>query len=119
MLLTLYDKALNDLKIAESLGSKDGFIYNAYANYYRLTNKFDKAFENVEKANKIKKVFNFTGTTATIYASMGDDDNFYKFLEMAINEGADVNLLYNDIKVKYEKEVKFIDLLKKYNQRIF
>ncbi len=119
MLLSFYDKALDDLKIAESFGKQDGFIYNAYANYYRLRNEFDKAFENVEKAKKLKKVYNFTGTTATIYASMGDDDNFYKFLEMAINEGADVNLLYSDIKDKYKNKPQFLALLLKYNQQIF
>lgn len=119
MLLSLYNKALDDLIIAESLDEKDGFVYNAYANYYRLTNEFDKAFENVKKAKKEKKAFNFTGTEATIYASMGDDDNFYKFLEMAINEGADVNLLYIDIKNKYRNEPQFLALLQKYDQKIF
>lgn len=118
MFLSLYDKALDDLKTAEIFGGNEGFIYNAYANYYRLTSDFNKAFENVERAKKIKKAFNFTGTTATIYASMGDNDNFYKFLEMAINEGADVNLLYYDIKEKYKKDSKFIALLQKYKQEI-
>jgi tetratricopeptide (TPR) repeat protein len=119
MLLSSYEKALEDIKVVESFGENDEFVFNAYANYYRLTNSFDKAFENVEKAKKIKNIFNFTGTTAVIYASMGDDDNFYKFLEMAFNEGADVNLLYNDVKIKYKNEPKFIDLLKKYNQKLY
>lgn len=119
MLLALFDKVFYDLKIAESLDKQDGFIYNAYANYYRLTNEFDEAFAYVEKAKKLKKAYNFTGTEATIYASMGDDDNFYKFLEMAINEGADVNLLYIDIKDKYKNQPQFIALLQKYNQQLY
>ena len=52
---------------------------------------------------------------ATIYASMGEDENFYKYLEKAFEDKeGEANMLYPDIKEKYKNEPKFIDLLKKY-----
>lgn len=118
MLLTHFDKALNEIIKAEALNTEVEFVFNSYANYYRLTKYYKKAFEYIEKAIKIKSAYNFIGTKAAIYASMGDYDSFYVFLEKAIIEGADVNLFYNDIKKKFKHEKRFNDLLIKYNQRL-
>jgi tetratricopeptide (TPR) repeat protein len=119
MYLSLFDNALSDIEKARSLGSNKDSLYHVYSNYYRLTNDFPKAFEYIEKAEKLKADFRFTGTKATIYASMGEDDNFYKYLEKAFEEGADADLLFPDIKDKYKSEPKFIALLEKYKQEIF
>jgi tetratricopeptide (TPR) repeat protein len=119
MYLSLFEEALKDIKKAEALGAKMTSVYHSYSNYYRLTNAFDKALENIIKADELKKDFRHTGTKATIYASMGDHDSFYKYLEMAINEGAEANLLYPDIKDKYKNEPRFVALLHKYKQEIF
>ncbi|MFV8375876.1 SIR2 family protein [Flavobacterium sp. GSP11] len=117
--LLLFKEALQDIERAVSLDSKNGDVYNSYSNYYRLIRDFDKAFEYIDKAGKLKKDNSYIGTKATIYASMGDNENFYKYLELAFIEGAEANSLYPDIKDKYINEPKFIDLLQKYNQVIF
>lgn len=49
---------------------------------------------------------------------MGDSLNFYKLLEIALQQGADANSLYPDIKIKFKEEKDFIDLVKKYNQKL-
>jgi len=116
MYLSLFDKALIDLKKAESLEERKDVIYNCYCNYYRLQNNFEKAFEYIEKASNLYKDFRYTGTKATIYASMNDDEKFYQLLEQSFVEGAEADLLYIDIKEKYRNEPRFINLLKKYNQ---
>lgn len=117
--LFLFDDALQDIEKAKNLGSKKDVLYHTYCNYYRLTKDFEKAFLYINKAKKLKIDCRFTGTEATIYASMGDDDNFYKYLEKAFEAGATANLLYPDIKDKYKNEPQFIALLQKYKQEIF
>jgi tetratricopeptide (TPR) repeat protein len=119
MYLSLFDDALNDIQKAKFLGAKKEILYHTYSNYYRLTADFEKAFVYIEKAKKLKADFRFTGTKATIYASMGDDENFYKYLEKAFEEGAEADLLYPDIKDKYKNEPKFIALLQKHKQELF
>lgn len=118
--LSMFKEALFDIKQAESVNNKDNEeIYNAYSNYYRLIGDFDKAFEYIEKAEKLKTQYNFVGTKATIYASMGQEQEFYKFLEEAFKAGGNVNSLYHDIKVKFKNEPEFKSLLVKYNQKIY
>lgn len=119
MYLSLFDDALNDIQKAKFLGAKKEILYHTYSNYYRLTADFEKAFVYIEKAKKLKADFRFTGTKATIYASMGEDENFYKYLEKAFEEGAEADLLYPDIKDKYKNEPKFIALLQKHKQELF
>jgi|GEM_PF-2358219 len=116
--ISRYSEALFDIRQAEKLGVKKSHIYHKYSNYYRLTNNFDKAFEYIEKAEKLERDNRITGTKATIYASMGDDDHFYEYLEEAFIDGADANLLFPDIKEKYLNKERFTSLLKKYNQEI-
>lgn len=119
MYLLLFDDALNDIQKAKSLGAKKEILYHTYSNYYRLTDDFEKAFVYIEKAKKLKSDFRFTGTKATIYASMGEDEGFYKYLEKAFEDGAEADMLYPDIKDKYKNEPQFIALLQKYKQEIF
>ncbi|MBE8726795.1 SIR2 family protein [Flavobacterium hungaricum] len=116
--LLMYDEALEDIKLAESLSKEKGEIYNVYSNYYRIIGNFEKAFEYIEKAEKVEKQVSFTGTRATIYGSMGDTVNFYKFLEISLNDGGNVNSLYPDVKNKFKDEPEFNALMSKYNQKI-
>jgi len=116
--LSAFEKALSDLNHVKSFAKDKGYVHNIYSNYYRLIGNFDKAFEHIKKAEEIKKEYTFIGTKATIYASMGDSLNFYKLLEIALQQGADANSLYPDIKIKFKEEKDFIDLVKKYNQKL-
>lgn len=113
LVLSQFDEALEDIKHAESISKHQGEVYNSYSNYYRLTGDFDKAFEYIKKAEDSKKQYNYTGTKATIYASMGDITNFYKFLEIALQEGGKIESLYPDIREKFKNEPEFISLAKK------
>lgn len=119
MYLSSYEDAFCEIEKAKSMDAKKLDLYNTYSNYYRLTNAFEKAFEYNEKAKKISADFRLTGTTATIYSSMGHDDNFYTYLEKAFEQGGEANLLFPDIKEKYKNEPRFIALLQKHNQELF
>jgi len=114
--LFLFDEALLDIEKANALNLEKEYLYHFYANYYRLTKEFDKAFEYIQKAEEISKDNSFTGTKATIYASSGDLEKFYLYLEQAFKENAQVNQLYPDILEKFKNDSTFKALLQKYNQ---
>ncbi|WP_264538447.1 SIR2 family protein [Flavobacterium sp. N1736] len=116
--LLLFDEALLDIERANALSLEKEYIYHFYGNYYRLTKEFDKAFEYINKAEQISKDNSFTGTKATIYASSGDLEKFYLYLEQAFMEDAKVNQLYPDIIEEFKDDPKFIALLQKYNQKV-
>lgn len=119
LFLLLFDDALNDIEKAKALNIDKESVYHFYSSYYRLKKDFERALEFIKKAEDIRKNHSFTGTKATIYASMGDLDNFYKYLEEAFIEEANANQLYPDIKDQFKNEPQFIALLKKYNQKIY
>jgi len=114
--LKMFDEALRDIKKAESLGCRKDFIFNYLSNYFRIQNDFIQALEYIQKAIDIEKDARHIGTKATIYASMGDDTNFYMYLEDALAKGAKSDLLFPDIKEKYKDKPQFQILLKKYKQ---
>ncbi|KRB57954.1 SIR2 family protein [Flavobacterium sp. Root186] len=114
-----FSNALIEIEKAENLETEKEEIYHFYSNYYRLTNDFEKAFEFIIKAENIKKDKSFIGTRATIYASMGDIENFYKYLEQAFIEEAKASQLYPDIIDKFKDDNRFKTLLKKYNQTFY
>lgn len=87
---------------------------NALANYYRLIGNYEAALMTIDKIISVDK--RFVGTKAAIYASMEDHDNFYKFLEEILFEGVNAKMFLSDVKNKYRKEKKFIEILEKYNQ---
>nr|WP_315175141.1 SIR2 family protein [uncultured Flavobacterium sp.] len=119
MFLSLFEDAFSAIEKLKSMNVKQDDLCHIYANYYRLTKDFEKAFEYIEKAKKLSKDFRLTGTKATIYASSGDDNRFYEYLEKAFEEGGEAYMLFPDIKEKYKNERRFIELLKKYNQELF
>jgi len=113
-----FDKAEEFLVLAENLGHNKSDIYNMYANLYRLKNNIEKAFEFIEKAIKIDDDPILIGTKAVIYATNGNDLEFYKSLEDVLKKGIDAKRLFPDIKKKYKDDEKFNQILKKYNQAI-
>lgn len=109
-----YEEAYIDIRKSESLGCRKDFIFNSLSNYFRLQNDYVQALEYVNKAIETEDDARHIGTKATIYSSMGDDKNFYKYLEEALIKGAKSALLFSDIKNKYKDELQFQTLLKKY-----
>lgn len=116
--VSAFEEALYYIQKGEKLDKDIPEVYNSYANYYRLTKDYEKAFDYIERAEKLGTDKRYVGTKATIYASIGDDDNFFKYLEEAFLAGADARLLFHDIQNKYEKNTRFKALLKKYNQKL-
>jgi tetratricopeptide (TPR) repeat protein len=95
--------------------------YNNLANLYRVQKNYEKAFEYIYKALELSpNDFLSTGTLAEIYAETGNDNEFYKNFELSLSFGMPKNEVERIIKEevvykKYFKELKFINLLKKYN----
>jgi len=90
--------------------------YNTLANYYRLKGEYDLAFSTIEKAIGLDNNHTVIGTKAAIYASSGDDMNFYKHLDEILKKGVLVSKFLPDIKEKYKHKKDFKDILQKYNQ---
>ncbi|ASK30682.1 hypothetical protein CEY12_11400 [Chryseobacterium sp. T16E-39] len=104
------------IKVNRSEKYKNSEVFNLFANYYRMVGEPEKAFVEIDKAEKISKESRFVGTRAVIYSSLGDEENFYHFFEEAVKLGAKAKSLFPDIKNKYENETRFKNLLKQYNQ---
>ncbi|WP_294266166.1 SIR2 family protein [uncultured Chryseobacterium sp.] len=124
-LLTKAYFLLNMYKLDEAyfilikIRNKDEEYYNALSNYYRLKEDFDKAFSIIESIIINSNDKRYLGTKAAIYSSLDDDDNFYKYLNEVLATGIDVNKFMLDIKLKYKKREKFIEILKKHNQKLY
>ncbi|CAM3827203.1 MULTISPECIES: SIR2 family protein [Flavobacterium] len=114
--LSRFEEALKDIEKAKMLNNEKDTIYHAYSNYFRLMKQYDEAFKYIEMALNIKKESAYIGTKATIYATKGDDENFYLYLEEALIAGADSDTIYIDIKNKYKEESRFVKLLEQYNK---
>lgn len=84
-----YDKSLENYLISEKLNySNKAMLYNNMAVLYRRLKDFDKAIEFIDKAKQFNPDFpNINGTLALIYADIGDDDNFYTHLKIALEKG--------------------------------
>lgn len=84
-----FSKSESDYKKAEAFGVVNkAMLYNNIAVLYRRTKQFDLAIQYLEKARKESPDFaNIDGTLALIYADKGDDENFYKFLKVALEKG--------------------------------
>lgn len=121
---------INDLKEAKILLNKINIsqkknpeYYNAKANYYRLVGDYDLALEMIEIAFELSKTDtnenrHYIGTKAAIYATMGDHDNFYIYLDKVLSTGEKASRFFEDVKNKYKNEKNFLEILEKYNQTI-
>lgn len=119
-----YEKALNyQLKIIEYFPNYFGG-YNDVANSYRNLKNYDKAFEYIYKCLEINPKNPFAcGTLAEIYAEVGNENEFYKNLQLSFVFGMnseDFERIIEDDNVykKYFKEERFLDLLKAYRIRL-
>lgn len=108
-----------EAKIELSKIKRKNYEYdNALANYFRMTGDYEKAFLIIEKLISTREDKRFLGTKAAIYASMGDDENFYELLKAVLEAGVKAKNFLIDIKNKYRYDHKFTAILKSYNQTI-
>jgi tetratricopeptide (TPR) repeat protein len=121
---TNYSKSLiYQLKAIEYFPDNDG-AYNNLANTYRLLKDFDKAFEYVYKSLELKPNSDFANSTlAEIYAEIGNDNEFYKNLQLSFIFGMnsdDFERVIKEEKIykKYFNEERFLSLLRTYRIKV-
>lgn len=87
-----HDDSIKDYFRAEELGFDNlPYLYNNLAVAYRRKKEFDIAINYLNKARNINPDWpNIDGTLALIYADKGDEDNFYKYLKIALDKGCPV-----------------------------
>ncbi len=93
--------------------------YNGRAYWFFTLNRFDEAVENANIALKLDPTYSYAYTTlAEIEATRGNDDGFYRNLELSLIfklKLTDNSVLPLDIYRKYKDESRFLNLIKKYN----
>jgi tetratricopeptide (TPR) repeat protein len=84
-----FSKSFEYYEKATKLGFKNmAMLNNNMAVLFRRQKEFDKAIEYIEKAREINSNFqNLDGTLALIHADKNDDENFYKYLQLALEKG--------------------------------
>jgi tetratricopeptide (TPR) repeat protein len=116
-----YSKAICDFDRASELGFENkAMLYNNYAVAYRRIKDFDKAIKYVENGLTLNPEFyNLYGTLALIYSDKGDDEQFYKNIEICLQKGCPIYMYLDDDKGfdRFKGEQRFIDLLNQYNQK--
>jgi MinD-like ATPase involved in chromosome partitioning or flagellar assembly/Flp pilus assembly protein TadD len=119
-----YKKALSYyLKVIEYFPDYDNG-YNAVGNSYRLLKEFEKAFEYVYKCLELNPKNEFASTTlAEIYAELGNENEFYKNLQLSFIFGMnsitfDRIVHEEEVYKKYFKEERFLNLLKTYRIKV-
>ncbi|MGL2994612.1 KGGVGR-motif variant AAA ATPase [Flavobacterium sp. TSSA_36] len=119
-----YKKALSYyLKVIEYFPDYDNG-YNAVGNSYRLLKEFEKAFEYVYKCLELNPKNEFASTTlAEIYAELGNENEFYKNLQLSFifgmnSENFDRIVHEEEVYKKYFKEERFLNLLKTYRIKV-
>lgn len=117
-----YEKSEADYKMAEDLGSDNkAALYNNMAVLYRRTKDLDKAIEYIEKAKANNPNFpNINGTLALIYADKNEDENFYKYLQIALEKGCPAwNYLHDPGFNKYRDTERLKKLIEAYKKKYF
>ncbi len=117
-----YEKSKADYKLAEDLGVENkAALYNNIAVLYRRTKEFDKAIEYIEKAKANNPNFpNIDGTLALIYADKNDNENFYKYLQIALEKGCPAwNYLHDPGFNKYRDTPRLNQLIEAYKKKYF
>lgn len=115
-----YEKAIADYKEALELKEDDYEILDNMANTYRMMKEYDKAISHAKKSMKINSDNSYSyGTLAEIYSDMNDTENFYKYLELAlqkdypllevINEDENIKAIYD----RHTNEDRFRKLMGK------
>ncbi|WP_281635664.1 KGGVGR-motif variant AAA ATPase [Flavobacterium marginilacus] len=119
-----YGIALNyQLKVVEYFPDYDNG-YNSVGNTYRLLKNYEKAFEYVYKCLELSpKNFYASCTLAEIYAELGNENEFYKNLQLSFifgmnSETFDRIVNEDELYKKYFKEERFLNLLKTYRIKV-
>jgi MinD-like ATPase involved in chromosome partitioning or flagellar assembly len=119
-----YDIALNyQLKLVQNYPDYDGG-YNDVGNTYKLLKQYDKAFEYVYKSLELNPKSSFaSGTLAEIYAELGNDNEFYKNLQLSFIFGMNSEdfariIQEEEVYKKYFKDERFLNLLKTYRIKV-
>jgi tetratricopeptide (TPR) repeat protein len=119
-----YQTALNyRLKLVENFPHYDGG-YNDLANSYKDLKDYDKAFQYTYKSLELNpKNYFALGTLSEIYAEKGNDNEFYKNLQLSFIFGMNSETFERVIKEekvyrKYYKDERFINLLKTYRIKV-
>jgi tetratricopeptide (TPR) repeat protein len=115
-----YEKSELDYIKSEKLGLiNKASLFNNFAVLYRRQKRFDKAIEYLDKARKENPNFpNIDGTLALIYADKGEDENFYKYLLVALEKGCPVWKYLNDPGFnKYREQEKLKLLIESYKKK--
>ncbi|MEQ9308752.1 MAG: tetratricopeptide repeat protein [Balneolaceae bacterium] len=114
-----YKASLKDYVKAEELNfERKGLLYNNMAVSFRMLKDYSKAFEYVEKSLSLEN-FDHTpntyGTLALIYADKEDEENFFKFLTIALDKGCKAWLYLDDSGFdKYRETERLNTLLEAY-----
>lgn len=119
-----YEKALSHQIKLTHFYSTDSLGYNSVGNTYRAMGEFDKAFEYIYKCLSLnpKDIFG-TGTLAEIFAETGNDEEFFKNLQLSFVFGmnsSDFQRIINEEKIytKYYNNNRFLSLLKNYRIKV-
>lgn len=120
ILLLLNTKKLDIVEeVFLKVRNKNDEYSNLIANYYRLKGRYNEALSIIDSL-LLKTDYEkfYLGTKAAIYASAGDNDNFYKYLDEVLSTGVEAKSFMDDIKLKFRDDQKFNAILEKYNQKI-
>ena len=114
-----YSEALRDFDKAAELGFEDkAMLFNNYAVAYRRSRDFHQAIHYAEMGLKHNPEMYFLyGTLALTYADMGEDENFYKYIELCLEKGCPIDR-YLDKDHGFDRFLKtnrFKSLLAKFN----
>lgn len=111
------------LKVVDYFPDYDGG-YNDLGNTYRVLKNYDEAFMNVYKCLELNpKNYYALGTLAEIYAELGNQNEFYKNIQLSFIFGMDSETFQRvineeEVYKKYFKEERFLNLLKTYRMKI-
>lgn len=107
------EKSLNDYTKADDLNFENkAMLYNNLAVLFRRKKQFDKALDYIEKAKEFNPDFpNIDGTRALIYADIGDDENFYKYLKVALEKGCQAWNYLSDSGFNKYRDTKRLNML--------
>ena len=109
-----FDAAISDYEEALKLGAREkAIVFNDIAIIFRRKKEFEKALKYLEDAQNIDDQLNVIyGTKALTYADMGDEENFYINLKIALDKGCPVWYYLDDTsfdKYRGEKLTKLVE----------
>ena len=112
-----FSQALSDYEQCLKLNHRTPFVIkNNIAVVLRRQEKFEEAERILlELISEYPFLLNAYGILALTYADKGDDQSFYKYLELALKKGLNVRFYLDDVSFnKYRSTKKFQDLLNKF-----